>query len=757
MVAGRPSFRYQALISLLAVLMIHSLLTSLAGFWKLDATQPTLVVYAVAAVAVSWLGWRLPWVTAGLLLLSFVGAAVGVLTGYLPGVELYLQTLGLQLHEFAQSIQENQLDASFGPALGFFFLASSALLASLVVIPESLTKGNAFWAIAIGTFVFGTQWAWYYDPAWTHFMAFVVLAFLIWILGQAARRDANWAGTGRKIGYHSHVVTPVAWVLVIALVAMVAPSQWEPLDMGAWGEKAQEAFPALKNLRGAGVGTGTGRFSLRVTGFSPVLGSLGGPVKLDNTVALHYTVDLPLKETAYLRGATYQEYDGRTWTRGKPTEVEVPQDGTLPTYFGSDVAREYVTAKVTPVINMGFTVFNLWEPMQIKGLKNGYKADVDGYIWSNKVISKGTTYEVFARLPKYSAEQMRKIGVIGTGEPYEPYLALPDSLPERVRTFTQALAANAQTPYDRAIAVESYLRSLPYDLDADSPPNGRDFVDFFLFDLKRGYCVYSATAMTVMLRELGIPSRMVEGFAIPPTLQYTEDAQSRRTYTVLNSQAHAWVEAYFPTYGWVTFDPTPRGDLPLIDRSTPAPQEPDPSTNPTGSAGGGNPNDNLNPEKDFIEGRDNTPEDAGFSPGQVTREWPWALTVLAVLGAALALAWRRVSAQDRIAAREGRVVVQEVWNKTGSLMNQFEVGPKPHQTATEYAEDLGQRWPVLRGPAGEVAREYTEARFAPQGHVLSEETGAHARSFWSQVHEVLFARFGWRAYFWRRLRWKHKG
>src|SRR6185312_4519207 len=101
-----------------------------------------------------------------------------------------------------------------------------------------------------------------------------------------------------------------------------------------------------------------------------------------------------------------------------------------------------------------------------------------------------------------------------------------------------------------------------------TPPANRDVTDYFLFDAKAGYCEYFATAMTVLLRADNIPARMVTGY-LPGARQADGRFLSRE------SQAHAWVEVYFPQYGWITFDPTPRPDVAPIVRgdgsTTPAP------------------------------------------------------------------------------------------------------------------------------------------------------------------------------------------
>ncbi len=112
--------------------------------------------------------------------------------------------------------------------------------------------------------------------------------------------------------------------------------------------------------------------------------------------------------------------------------------------------------------------------------------------------------------------------------------------------------AGATTPYDEADAIEKYLRSgtFKYSLDA-KPPAGVDPMQWFLFDGKVGYCEFFATAMGDMLRSLGIPARLVNGFGPGSFNVQTE------SWVVRGDDAHTWVEVYFPTYGWIPFEPTP--------------------------------------------------------------------------------------------------------------------------------------------------------------------------------------------------------
>jgi hypothetical protein len=151
---------------------------------------------------------------------------------------------------------------------------------------------------------------------------------------------------------------------------------------------------------------------------------------------------------------------------------------------------------------------------------------------------------------------------------YDVYLQLPPEITPRVRALAHEIVGAATTDFDKAVAVERHLeRNLGYTLEMQSP-RGREPIDFFLFDRRLGHCEYFASAMTVLLREVGVPARNVNGFLGGEWNEYDDYIAVRA------GDAHSWVEVYFSGAGWVTFDPTPgasvgqlgRGGDSIVDR-----------------------------------------------------------------------------------------------------------------------------------------------------------------------------------------------
>lgn len=166
------------------------------------------------------------------------------------------------------------------------------------------------------------------------------------------------------------------------------------------------------------------------------------------------------------------------------------------------------------------------------------------------VASNTVSYRAEAYVPAVTIAALRTAGTEYPEEIRDRYLRLPRSVPERVHDLAREITAGKETPYDKAKAIEAYLREYPYDLEVPAPPDEGDVADFFLFELKKGYCDYYASAMVVLARAAGLPARFVSGYA-----SGIYDAANAQ-YIVQQLHAHSWAEVYFPEIGWIEFEPT---------------------------------------------------------------------------------------------------------------------------------------------------------------------------------------------------------
>jgi hypothetical protein len=247
----------------------------------------------------------------------------------------------------------------------------------------------------------------------------------------------------------------------------------------------------------------------------------------------------------YWRSMIYGEYTGRGWqTIPLAAEIATPQPSpdALPGRYLLNQRFEIVTR------HQGF-LFAVSDPVYVDGDTTLRQVLPD----KSQVIEGGaSTYSVTSQANDVTIRQMETAGSDYSAGMRAIYLQLPTTLPHRIVELANAVVAGASLPYQKAVRIQNYLRATyPYNLSVAPAPPDHDVVDYFLFEAKGGFCTYYATAMTVLLRAQGVPARVVAGYAMG---SYD---QSRQMYRVPASASHAWVEVYFPGYGWVEFEPTP--------------------------------------------------------------------------------------------------------------------------------------------------------------------------------------------------------
>jgi len=262
-----------------------------------------------------------------------------------------------------------------------------------------------------------------------------------------------------------------------------------------------------------------------------------------------------ISPTYYFRGQTYDDYTGFGWTAYPASDSDYSAGTSLLSQSAEAVTlnsrsiRQYVQRTG----DQGGTLFVSGELVSVDQAFQVTWRGQDDLITAQ---TDALAYWAESRQTVAPVNRLRSAGAIYPASIRARYLQLPEGLPDRVRNLALDLTAAQTTPYDQAEAIEAYLRQFPYTLDVPAPPLGRDAADFFLFDLRKGYCDYFATAMTVLARAAGIPARTVTGY-VSNLFDY-----DRGQFVVTAADSHTWVDIYIPGVGWVEFEPTP--NLPSI-------------------------------------------------------------------------------------------------------------------------------------------------------------------------------------------------
>jgi len=336
----------------------------------------------------------------------------------------------------------------------------------------------------------------------------------------------------------------------------------DPLGVTGSGSQSTEPAQAGKATGKIGVGGYLGFASELDTA---IRGALG------NEVVMRVRADRP----GYFLGMTFDTWDGENWKRspetrklaqlstGSPFQVGTalssiaqPQDqpGTLP-WSGGDYGSENVQTFyiAEPIANL---LFATPDPSEVYFPEHSLIIGADGSMRSTIAMNPGTVYTVISADTNLSPATLAKLPSSQSSQ-LQPALAPDLALPRGRYTRVAALArhivttARATTTYEEVAALEAWMgRHVKYSTDIPALLPGQDAVNQFLFGTRVGYCEQISTALAIMLRTLGVPTREAIGY-VPGPFNPLSDL-----YEIQAKDAHAWVQVWFPGVGWQNFDPT---------------------------------------------------------------------------------------------------------------------------------------------------------------------------------------------------------
>lgn len=478
-----------------------------------------------------------------------------------------------------------------------YILYAIVIIISLLLYIFTVKKFNFYLLLIVGGALFSIQWinGYFIKSSFYLFVFLIVLSYFKHIYIKSLPK-------GKKVSREvpaSFLFSAIPICLVIFVFAYLIPPisnediKWKWMDSKI---KSVHRYVRTKlNINNSKY------FNLSATGFNPKGSKLGGDTNLDNTLVM--SVESP-RGGIYLRGAVRDNYTGYSWETTDSELTDLGEKNTLLS-FNEDLVElsegsrlildgpivldslfDRVPIKITYENLQTNTIF---VPSKTEGLNFGDEnpnvfVDNYGVISSGNSLERKFEYRIDFYDINNNREQLDYLGrkstkglyvqylagakrlnyIMGSAsewnvkkfaeisqKTYDRYIKLPDSVPERVKNLALEITSQATNDYDRAKAIEAYLsQNYKYTLKPGSVTQNSDFVDYFLFDKKEGYCTYFASAMTVLTRSMGIPARYVEGYVLPNSPTYGT------TYEVTNNRAHAWVEVYFEGLGWIPFEPT---------------------------------------------------------------------------------------------------------------------------------------------------------------------------------------------------------
>ena len=359
-----------------------------------------------------------------------------------------------------------------------------------------------------------------------------LLAALAVVFADGLRRVQGWGPVWNRPGGRDRLVSSAGRGARRIAVAAVAFGAAAPLLMPGFGANGLIDLSSVNS---------SDRISV-----APLV-SISAQLNRDEPIEV-FTVDVSAGEPQYWRMLALDRFSDVSWDASSTTPTPIAAGTPLP-YPGVGGA----------IVEQEFTVSNslnfAWLPAAPNAMTVvadddlGYNSDTDA-ISVDSPLDAGATYHVTSLIPDPEPQDLHE----ATLEGYDPrYIELPDDLPPAIETIASGVTDGAKDDYAKVLAIQSFLRdddNFDYDPDVD-PADGPQALVTFLKDERAGFCQQFASAMAVMLRTLDIPSRVAMGFT---SGSLDDDGIG---LSVTTNDLHSWVEVWFPTYGWLAFEPTP--------------------------------------------------------------------------------------------------------------------------------------------------------------------------------------------------------
>jgi transglutaminase-like putative cysteine protease len=405
-----------------------------------------------------------------------------------------------------------------------------------------------------------------------------VYAFLaLLLLGRLHYLDSARSWRRRRIVLSQENNTDLTSILAIAAAVIIFLS-WSPpasasgVDSAVktWKEVTKPWREFTKRMENAVASIDRPSRSTSREFFGSEL-ALGRGFPLSNTIMFQVeapTVPIDQRPPRYYwRGRAYDHFaDGQWYTTGTTLEDYVPGESVSvilspsalpPVRFSFRTGTAFLALVYAPSQTTWFSKLG-----SIRNAPAGINNQEIISWYANPALRAGESYQVDVVLNNPDIGQLREAGANYPKWVEEKYLQLPSRFSPKISELAEEITAEYDNPYDKTVAVTNYLRrNIEYAETIPDPPRNKDPLEWVIFEYKKAYCVYYASAEVLMLRSLGIPARLAVGFT-----QGERDSVNNE-YTVRRNNAHAWPEVYFPGIGWVEFEPT--GSQPALNRPLP--------------------------------------------------------------------------------------------------------------------------------------------------------------------------------------------